>query len=53
MTFTDNLNDLIIDQEINLARLVAGNSVRRTRIRHNMNRDKRIAEAQSLLSSGR
>lgn len=51
--FTDNLSDLITDQEISIARLVEGHSVKRVRVRHNTIRDKRIAEAQSLLTSGR
>jgi len=52
-SFTDCLGELIIDQEINIERLVEGHSVKRVRIRHNVTRDKRIAEAQASLRSGR
>ncbi|XP_071577753.1 uncharacterized protein [Temnothorax nylanderi] len=51
--FLHNLSDLITDQEINIVRLAEGLSVKRVRVRQNAVRDKRIAEAQSLLNSGR
>jgi len=44
---------LLIDQEINIARLAEGHSVKRVRVRHNVMRDKRIAEAQTSLRLGR
>lgn len=53
MIFADNLNGLITDQEINIARLVEGHRIKRVRTQHNTNRDKHIAKAQSLLNSGR
>lgn len=53
MIFADNLSTLITDQEINIARLKEGRSVKRIRVKRNMIRDKRIAQAQSLLISGR
>jgi len=53
LSFTDNLGELLIDQEINIARLAEGHSVKRVRVRHNVIRDKRIAEAQTSLRLGR
>ncbi|XP_067212782.1 uncharacterized protein [Linepithema humile] len=51
--FLQSLGELLIDQEINIERLAEGRSVKRVRIRHNIVRDKQIAEAQVNLSSGR
>ncbi|XP_071581238.1 uncharacterized protein [Temnothorax nylanderi] len=51
--FVHNLGELLLDQEINIGRLAEGRSVKRVRVRHNVTRDKRIAEAQASLSSGR
>lgn len=53
MIFADNLSGLITDQEINIARLTEGRSEKRVRVKHNVIRDKRIAQAQLLLASGR
>lgn len=53
MIFADYLTGFITDQEINVARLAKGLSVKRVRTRFNVNRDKRIARTQSLLCSGR
>ncbi|XP_039302646.1 uncharacterized protein LOC105206370 [Solenopsis invicta] len=51
--FLHNLTDLITDKEINLTRLERGLNVKRVRVQQNRTRDRRIAEAQSLLNSGR
>ncbi|XP_067208367.1 uncharacterized protein [Linepithema humile] len=51
--FLHNLKGFIAVQEKKIAILTEGRTVKRTRVRYDMNRDKRITEAQSLLSSGR
>lgn len=53
LSFTDCLGELFIDQEINIGRLTEGRNVKRVRVRHNVSRNKRIAEAQASLSLGR
>lgn len=51
--FADSIGELLLDQETNIQRLAEGPHVKRVRVRSNIVRDKRIAEAQAFWSSGR
>lgn len=52
-TFADNLKNFITDEEKKVAILTEGRTVKRIRVRYDMNRNKRITGTQSLLTSGR